>query len=238
MQAAEVSPTMTKTVAILMFCCAAAVLTLLCVARRPGTLVGVLAQRGSSEGELVLPRAGDVEPSGREARTQIAATPEPLQRLESHESLGIRDAVIDPVGVSDEERLRSLIRAHDYALRISSSESAPDELKAGAEFLFAGSCVISILHAKGRAEFDTAPDGKFHVGSMREDEYLIGGDRAQYRFLRGEFPAYDLAYDRRCSFQQRSEAGPIDRARDFDDRIQDLYDQALASFGINKAGRR
>lgn len=137
---------------------------------------------------------------------------------------------LDPAGVSGATRLEFLRTSHDMVVKTRSTGSG--RVQARWEFALAQRCVAAILHEQGRAQFPDARDrarGGFRLDSS--SDHAIAMDGALYRFQRGEFPAFDSAFDRDRRYSEDAWA-PADEAHrsELEPELELLFSQAMACF--------
>jgi len=99
------------------------------------------------------------------------------------------------------------------------------EVSAQWELTLLQRCVGAMLDQQGRAHYPDAVDlkrGGFSARPGAEGDQVMMQDGALYQFARGEFPAYDNAWDRVLG------EVPTPRTPEFDDQVELAITQALA----------
>lgn len=139
----------------------------------------------------------------------------------------------DASGLTREEKLEYLLAAHDRLL--ACREDAPARGRSHSELMFAARCVATIMRENGLADYGDPAEleirGGFSLRPSAPNEWVFAADRARFRFMKGDFPAYDSAKTRRIRvLEGQPLSAPTPELRGAYDA---LYLEALASLGVS-----
>jgi len=95
--------------------------------------------------------------------------------------------------------------------------------------------VKTIMRERGRADYGDPAElerlGGFNLTPSSPDEWVFGADRARYSFMKGEFPAYDMARARRTLSFNGELVPPLTPEQQSE--YEALFEEALASLGVS-----
>lgn len=125
-------------------------------------------------------------------------------------------------GPTREQSLQFLFNSQKRMIS-ATQQSMGEDVRAQAELAFVRRCVGTILCSAGRAEY---PTSRVSVKPTTPNEHVLMQDNAVIRFSRGEFPSYDIAFDRVLA------KGSVERPADFDDQLKLMQEWAVSSLDI------
>jgi hypothetical protein len=116
---------------------------------------------------------------------------------------------VDGIGLPLSDHLIVLEKSHDKFLAYSGTEASHDMEAAMAHYTLAAHSVAHILRAGGRAQYGPdGEDGQFHL-QPSDTHWSFGYSGANFRFAKGEFPAFDLAQTRLAAIHEGRTVQPL-----------------------------
>ena len=138
----------------------------------------------------------------------------------------------DESGMTHQLKLECLLNLHQMLMEFPHDVSPKNATNLEVGFL--GRCVLTIMREDGRADYGDPVElerlGGFSLRPNSPDEWVIAGDRARYRFMKGEFPAYDAARARQTL--SRNGEPVAERTPELQATYDALFKEALASLGV------
>lgn len=182
----------------------------------PRAGAGVDEPVASAQQRSVLTRAPDVE-------EEESVSESPLEtKLQADES-----------GMTPQQKLESLLAMHRMLVELP--QDAPSRGAARRETMFAAICVKTIMCERGRADYGDPAElerlGGFSLRPSSPDEWVFAADRARYSFMKGEFPAYDMARARQALSRNGEPVLPLTPEQQA--TYDALFEEALASLGVS-----
>lgn len=177
-----------------------------------------------TDNPLATPQTAAAETGARLS----AAPPEAALALSPDAVPESLEAPFDRSGMTKAEQIQTLLSSYEHAGRI------PESGRLHGQFGLASRCVITILRARGLADYgdpaELARLGGFSLRASSNDEWVIAADRARYAFPKGEFPIYDQT-------RQRVQAQPPgvlgeELSADQAEQLDFLFQDALAALGV------
>lgn len=137
----------------------------------------------------------------------------------------------DASGMTRTEKLEALIRVHELYL---GSRQLGSKSSAAVEAGFVSRCVATVMQGDGRADYgdplELAEKGGFSLRTEHPDQWVFAADRARFAFMKGEFPAYDLAMARSELVQKGLPTPAMTPEIEYEYEL--IYQKALATLGI------